>query len=124
MALQVSADGNYLIGLKAGESLASNQYCFAKQDTDFEILAATANSSKICGIIQNDPASGENVSVKIAGVSFLKVAGTTSEGDALTSDSEGLGVVTTSAGHEVGAQALEDGAANEVISVLITRYRY
>lgn len=39
-------------------------------------------------------------------------------GDSLTSDADGKGVITTTAGHHVGAIALQSGAADEKIFVL------
>jgi hypothetical protein len=64
--------------------------------------------------------AGENFRLYQAGRDLeapLMLGGTVAAGDLLTSDANGHGITTTTAGQFIGAQAMMAGVANQVISV-------
>lgn len=77
----------------AAESLASAQYHFGYLVTSTTVEVGAANEFTP-GIIQNAPASGEQVLLRTAGQSYLVVDGTTdiAVGDPLDCDASGHGV--------------------------------
>ena len=106
-------------GLTAISSLASNQYYLVQlASTAGQVKLATSGTSKICGVLQNDPAAGGEALVAFAGV--VKVAGeaSVSVGDWLTASSTGRAKTTTTGGTTVIGRALEaTGTAGDLIRV-------
>ena len=90
---------------------------------DFGALQAAASTDKLAGITTEiDAASGERVDVQTDGTAFLKINGTVTRGDWITSDASGLGVTAapaTGVNAEVVGKALQSGVAGDVIEVLI-----
>lgn len=116
--------GGQMASFPAAADLSARQYTFVTLDTDGRVGDGAAGDACV-GILQNKPALIDRpATVQIGGISKLKVAGTTSQGDRLKMDTDGLGVVTTTATDKVGAIALEDGAANAYIAVLVTPYAF
>lgn len=110
------------LSLDAAADLSALQYRFMKVSGNRAVDKAAASSDNLLGILQNKPTDPEVALVKIAGGSKLEVDATTdiAAGDKLTSDANGKGIKTTTAGHEVGAIALEAATEDgEIISVLI-----
>lgn len=77
----------------AAESLASSQYHFGLLASATTVEVGAANES-VVGIIQNAPASGEQVVLRTGGQSYLMVDGTTdiAVNDPLDCDASGHGV--------------------------------
>lgn len=116
--------GGQVASFPALGDLSARQYTFVTQDTDGRVGDGSAGDAVI-GILQNKPAATDRpAQVQIDGISKLKVAGTTTQGDRLKMDADGLGVVTTTATDKVGAVALEDGAANAYIAVRVLPYSF
>lgn len=92
----------------AAESLATSQYHFGRLASSTTVEVGAANE-KVMGVIQNLPASGEQVVLRTAGESYLMVDGTTDigVGDGLDCDASGHGVKQESDKGWIGAIALE-----------------
>ena len=112
--------GTIYHGLKAGSSLASNQYYMVKlASTAGEVIVGAANTDAIIGVLQNDPADGEAAAIGVGGV--LKVAGeaSVSAGNWVTCSSTGRAKATTTDGDVVLGTALDaTSSAGDIIRVV------
>jgi hypothetical protein len=105
------------------------------------ILASSATATVLWGISQEGQwrtawaalqdgfcaikGSNFNVFINPDTQCLLKIGGTVTAGDYLTSDANGLGITTTTTGNWVIAQALASGVANDLITVkLVPSLRY
>ena len=90
---------------------------------DYGALAAAAVSDKSFGIsTEIAAASGERVDVVHEGIADLKLGGTVTRGDLLTSDASGQGVTAAPAAgtnNRVVGVALVSGVSGDIIPVLI-----
>ena len=107
--------------------LSALQYTFVKLSSGN--LAGCGANDPMLGILQDKPTATIGVgSVMYAGESRLTVDGSGTSiaaGDPLESGSGGVGVKSSTNGHEVGAMALAAATtAGAIIPVLIVRYRY
>jgi len=57
------------ISLEAAEDLSSYQYHFVTLDSDGKVQLLNAAGDTVIGVLQNDPKSGEEASVRVLGVS-------------------------------------------------------
>jgi hypothetical protein len=122
-----------MTGTAAG-NITPSAFVVRATTTDAQYLLATGNSTPIAGIsgigTRYPPYAGLNDgNIAIAGENFrlyqagrdleapLMLGGTVAAGDLLTSDANGHGITTTTAGQFIGAQAMMAGVANQVISV-------
>lgn len=121
MAYEIS---NYAtrITLEAGEDLSAKQYYFVKISSGKAVACAAATDVPI-GVLQNDPASGEEASIVVVGgtkiVSSASIAagikiGTNNAGKA---DAKVAGTDTTE--YTVGQVILGAGADGEVLTAVI-----
>tara|TARA_Y100000310_G_scaffold74123_1_gene70258 strand:+ start:107 stop:484 length:378 start_codon:yes stop_codon:yes gene_type:complete len=102
-----------------GLSAALDQFIFVVPTTSNRCLPAGA-AGRVCGIQQGTAKKNEGVAIAGPGsVSKLRCAGAVSAGQFIKSDTNGLGVRSLGDA-PVGALALQDAAANDVISVLVT----
>lgn len=77
--MAVSSDVMYLPGVVAAGTLATKQYYVMKfASTAGQVKTAAAASDKACGVLQNDPASGQEAAVAYLGLA--KVIAATSVG--------------------------------------------
>lgn len=107
-------------------NLLNKEYYFVTLDTsdaDFVVnIAANANAPVF--ILQEgvDGSTTEGIgSVCMQGFFKVKLGGTVSRGDKLTSDSSGLAIATVTDKNNFGAIALEGGVANDIIEVLVVQ---
>ena len=99
-------------------SAAADQFIFVKMGaTSPQVVAANA-SDKVLGISQDTALKTEGLSVRLIGVSKLRIGGTVNAGRSLKPNATGLGIQSVG-DTAYGAVALEDGVANDVISVLL-----
>lgn len=114
-------------GLLAGADLSAYQYRPVKlASTAGEVVAATANTDAVVGILQNDPTDGQAASV--AGVGSLTIAksGTSviAAGAYLTCNTTGL-VATTSDNALICGRATQAAtAAGDLIMITVLAGRY
>lgn len=109
-------------GLKATATLAAKQYYVVQaSSTAGEVKVGTSATSKIIGVVQNDPAAGEVALVAGAGVAKCAAEASVAYGDFLTCSSTGRVKTTTTNNHLLVGKALAaSSAAGDVIPVLLS----
>ena len=106
-----------MANMNAGEDLTGKVGLAVKLDGDKVVVATDATA---IGIVRNDGAKGEEVGVAVCGEAKAKIGETINTGDALMATAGGkLGKATE--GAKVIAVALEDGAVDDLIAVVIDR---
>lgn len=92
---------------------------FGSSDGNIVPTAAAADPTiGVCGEL--GPAAGERVDVMHIGIAFVEAGAAVTRGSAITSDANGRGIATTTAGHTVVGRALESAsAAGDIIRVLL-----
>jgi len=111
--------GSIDLTFETASDLSALQYHFVKLNTSEQIVACGANEAPM-GILQNAPNGSSATTlatVRVAGISKLKINETVEFGDRLTSTSGSLGEVVDNAGEEIGARALTSGNQNDLIRV-------
>jgi hypothetical protein len=113
---------------KAGAGLTAAQYLVVKQDTDGTVILAGANGTGAIGILNNQPATSDSASVVLRsgqGTAKILLGGSvTTYGSAITSQSGGTGIVTTTAGDQVIGTALQLGSSGDIIEIMLTTGKY
>lgn len=105
----------------AGADLSAKQFYIVKLQSDRTVVLASAATDFLYGAVQLGAASGGNVSVALRnkdGTFKVVLGGTVAVNDALTSDSAGKAVATTTSGDEVLGIAQEAGVSGQVIEYL------
>lgn len=113
--------GQIDVSLPAGEDLTGKQYYFVKI-TNGEVVLAGANEKSL-GILQNAPDDGEIASVRVQGISKLKVSEGVTFGKYLTPTSTGEGEVVDAADEEVGARALGTYNTDDIAEVQLMQFK-
>lgn len=103
---------------------AIDRYRFVKfSDADDKVSAAAAATDAIIGITTElDVTDGEKVDVVHDGLHQVKLGGSVTRGDLLTSDANAAAVAAAPASGAnvvVGARALASGVAGDIIPVVI-----
>ena len=105
---------------------AKQWYCAKFSTTDPQISVCDAAGEYVDGIIQNDPtASGDGVTLMIAGISKAEAGGTVARGDFWGTNASGkvVKVESTNTGADIGEWAMgrvvSGGASGEVVTVTI-----
>lgn len=90
---------------------------------DYGVLQAGAATDKIIGVSTDiDSASGERCDVFHEGICYVKIAGTVTRGDWITSNASGLGVTAAPAAgtnNYVIGMALQSGVSGDIIEVMV-----
>ena len=124
----MAVHGEYisLPGLTASATLAAHQYKIVKlASTAGQVIVAAANTDKIIGAVQNDPAAGEPADICAIGVGKVQAQANVAFGDWLTSDTTGRAKATTSASDIILGQALEAAsAAGDIVQYRSANFRY
>ena len=111
-----------LISLSAGADLSGSIKRLLKLDGNGDAVVATGNS-RVVGVLQNKPESGQAASVAIGDTAKVVAGGTVAIGGEVESDANGAAVAVSGAGeHEIVGIALEAGVTNDVIEVLLKSY--
>mgnify|MGYP001579847087 CR=1 FL=1 len=109
------------ISRPTNSNLSALQYTSVKLDTSEEVVAAVSGSKSI-GILQDAPngtSTEKTATVRVAGLSKLKLGGTVAMGEYLKSDAAGKGIAVTADNDEIMAMALTSGDNNDLIAVII-----
>jgi len=127
--MAVSSGWAWDLTFSASGDLSAKQYYFvAPASTAKRVQVATGASGPApIGVLQDDPVSGAECAVRIAGTTKLSVNATTAigYGDFLTSASDGQGVVTTgSAFHAMALEALSSGSGVIIEAMLLPHGAY
>jgi hypothetical protein len=98
---------------------AVQPYQILKYSGNGGVAPAAGPTDKLIGVSGSQPVdSGYAVDVARTGIAEVKLGGTVSAGDDITSDANGRGVALTGAGQSVG-RAEKDGVEGDVIPVLV-----
>lgn len=116
-------------GFKAAADLSGHQFGIVKTDASGNLVKAAAATDVLLGTLVDKPTLNRTGDVRLrtaAGTLNVKVGagGAIAKGDAVTSDANGLGVTTTTAGNQILGYALEAGAVGAIIEVLPTMAKY
>lgn len=106
-------------GLVALTALAEGT--IVKINASKQAVKGAAATDVLVGVVENDVAAGEVASVRLRsaqGTTKVKLGGTVAINAAVTSDANGLGVATTTAGNQIVGYAFEAGVAGDLIEVL------
>lgn len=108
----------FCYSLRAGADLSSHQYKFMKLDTNGYAVVCAAVTDKPIGVLQNDPASGEEAEIMATGITKLNADSAIAIADELGTSTDGQADTIASGTditvYKVG-QALEAAAAAGVI---------
>lgn len=109
----------FMMTLEAAQDLSSSQYCAVNIDTNGKAALPSAGG-RIVGVVQNDPTSGKETTIQIAGVTKMIAAGAVNLGDYVKVDAAGKAVATsTAADKTVGICVVAGTGAGQTISVLL-----
>lgn len=114
-------------GLLAGADLSAYQFRPVKlASTAGEVVAATAVTDIVIGILQNDPTDGQAASIAGVGSITLAKAGTSvlTAGAMLTVNSTGLRPTTTDNTAVCGRAITAASAAGDLIQITVLTGRY
>lgn len=103
----------------ADVDLSSSQYCFVKL-TSTGVALCTAITDIPYGILQNNPIQGQNATVRVAGMSKLKMGGTVTKGQTISTSATSLGIVAATTSYQIGF--CEVGANNGEIGSIMIQY--
>lgn len=113
---------NGRLSRKAAADLSALQYTCVKLDVNGNVVAATAATDKIIGVLQNAPTLNQYADVLLrnaSGTTKAKLGGTVAAGDYLTSNGSGLLITTVTGGNEIVGRATRAGVVNEISEVLL-----
>ena len=115
---------NSLIEKEANAGAALGQFLILKKGTnDDDVIQATAVSEEFIGVSQvAATAANQKVRVMLSGISKIKLGGTVTQGQWLTTDANGCGVAAAPASgvnNAVIGRAMTSGVANDIGLVLI-----
>lgn len=122
MAYEIS-NNSLKITLPAGADLSSKQYYFVKVNSSGQAVLCAAATDKPIGVLQNDPASGEEASIVVVGGTKVVTNAACDEGTVVGTASDGkaapyaAGTDTTK--YIVGSTILASGADGEIATIVV-----
>ena len=121
MAIGKTAGLSKSVKSTAAIAVANTIAKFGADDDTMSIAAAVTDN--MVGIFQHiTSAAGKQVEVMLTGISDLKIAGTVTRGDLITSNASGQGVTAAPAAgvnNNVVGTAMRSGVTGDVIPVLL-----
>lgn len=108
---------------KAGSAISANTILKMGADDD-SLIPATAVSETLIGVAVDAIASGDYGEVMLSGIARVKIGGTVTRGDKITTNASAQGVTAApGAGTNNGiiGIALMSGVANDIIPVLLSQ---
>jgi hypothetical protein len=110
------------ITLEAGEDLSAKQYFFVKISAGKAVLCSGATDVPI-GVLQNDPASGEEASITVVGGTKIKSSASIAAGVKIGTNGDGKADAKTAGSdtteYIVGQVILGAGADNEILTAVV-----
>lgn len=102
--------------------LSALEYLIVKEDVsnDNAVVAASAATDPVVGILQNKPKANQGALVQWLGSSKVQAGGTITAGDRVTANSSGKAITTTSSGNSVVGIALQSAVSGDIFEVLLT----
>lgn len=107
------------VSLVAGADLSAKQYTFVKTNTSGKVVSS-GDGERGVGVVQDKPTADKATMIATSGISKVLCGGNITNGAAVTSDANGRAVAATT-GKQIMGFALEAGANNRIISVLLDR---
>jgi hypothetical protein len=108
---------------KAGAAITA--YTIAKYGADDDtLLPGAAVSDLLIGVFQHDALITTEVRVMLLGVTRVKIGGTVTRGNPITSDASGQGVVAapaTGVNNRIIGFAMASGVTGDIIPVLLSQ---
>lgn len=113
-------DPGKMITREASADLSASQYCFVDLDANGRV-AVNGDGAQAIGVLQNDPAAlGRAAAVMINGITKIKVAGTLTAGDDVSSDSSGRATTPVTGDRILGRVLESSTGANQIVPMLIS----
>lgn len=109
------------ISRPCNSDLSAKQYFFVKHDSSEEVVIAGAGD-KCIGILQDAPngsSAEKTASVRVLGLSKLKISATVAMGEYLKSDGDGKGTPATADNDECHAMSLTSGESGDLVAVVV-----
>lgn len=100
----------------AGEDLSTKQFTLVKITTSNTIVAAASGDRAY--VLDSTPRSGEAATYDIAGITKVKLGATVEAGELIVCGNGALGIPASGGGKPVVGQALEEGEAGSIISMI------
>jgi len=99
-------------------------FTIAKFGADDDTLSlATTSDVTLVGVFQHTTdAAGDDVNVMMSGISSIKLGGTVTRGDRLTSDSNGNAIKATDPDHTSIGYAMASGVVSDIIPCFLIPY--
>lgn len=110
------------VTLVAGADLSAGQYLGVKVDGSGNAIACSVNGEQAYGVLLNDPASGEEATVAISGITKAEAGGAIAVGANVAVDADGQFITAATADIIVGIARSAAGAAGEVFSLDFRSY--
>lgn len=101
----------------AGASLTGAQYTMVSASGNLNVVAPSAGAA-VLGILQNDPASGEEAAVAVGGESKIKLGANLAAGAQFATNASGAAVALTTGANIVGRITV-GGNSGEIGSCII-----
>jgi hypothetical protein len=107
--------------LTASADLSAKQFHFVKLSAATTVDVCSGVTDKPIGILQNSPTSGQAAEICIFGITKVVSDGTTAAGNLIGTSSDGQAAVytTTDTTKYICGQAIEAGAASEVVTMFL-----
>lgn len=111
----------------ANADLSALQFTCVKLDTSvaagMNVVSAAAATSRIVGILQNKPTSGQAAEIALPGcIAKVTAGGSITAGDLVSPTTAGA-VITASSGDYVAGEALEGGATGDRIRIHVWPFK-
>lgn len=119
--------GLQCVSLVAAADLSAKQFYFVYVDGNGKAALNVTAGARAVGVLQNKPIAGETAEVAYAGVTKVAAGATITADDPVMSDVAGkadVAVAAAAPGNFVRGQALEGGAAGEIITMLLAPTGY
>jgi hypothetical protein len=122
MAYEI-ANSAVKITLVAGEDLSAKQYYFVKINTSGLAVLCSGLTDKPIGVLQNDPASGEEAVITVVGGTKVVAGASIDEGVLIGTTAAGKAGAkvpgTDTTNYVAGTVILASGADGEILTALI-----
>ena len=93
---------------------------------DNTMVPGAASTDELIGVFQHDAASGAEVRVMLEGITRIKLGGSVTRGNWLTSDASGQGVAigsTAGTNYNAVGKAMASGSSGDIIPMLLVQSR-
>ena len=97
----------------------SSQYCFVKWAGDKTVTLCNTSGEQACGVLQNQPKSGETAVVAHLGPTTILCGGQVAYGATVKTNHSGMGITTGSFDYAM-AVATEHGALGRKIEAIVS----